>query len=141
MGKYLQITDVMKTLGTRLRAARKTAKLTQKELATRAGVSQSCIANLESGLRAQPRQIVAIARALNMSAELLESGSDATPPTAPAPAASAVHDLNTTYLSNPPGWPFSVALADLARLPIEQRQRLDGYMRGLIDATRAAKAA
>lgn len=70
------------SIAERLKSAREAADLRQEELASRAGVSQGTIANVESGLRKNPRELLAIARALNVNAEWLKSGKgprDATP--------------------------------------------------------------
>lgn len=50
------------------------AHMSQGNLAKAAGVSQSTIGNVEAGLRQQPRQLNAIAKALGLHAEWLESG-------------------------------------------------------------------
>ena len=71
------------TLAERLTAAREAAGLTQGELAARAGVSQGTIGNAESGLRRQPRGLVAIAAALNVRPEWLLSGKGAQLASAP----------------------------------------------------------
>lgn len=82
-----QITCVISTLAERLRDSRLEANLRQEQLASMAGVSQGTIANLESGTRKNPRELLGIARALGLNAEWLKTGkgpkhlapSDATP--------------------------------------------------------------
>ena len=59
----------------RMRQAREAGGLTQPELARRAGVSQGTIGNIESGARKQPRDLLAIAAALNVSPAWLATGS------------------------------------------------------------------
>lgn len=66
--------ELLRTLGGRVKWARGQRKLSQTELATQAGVSQGTIGNIESGVRKRPRELLAIARALNASAAWLESG-------------------------------------------------------------------
>lgn len=68
-----QITDVI-TIAERLKYARELAKLTQAQLADNAGVSQGTIANIESGIRKSPRELLEIAKALNIRPEWLKTG-------------------------------------------------------------------
>jgi len=75
----------MITLANRLREARAKAGLSQAKLAKLAGVSQSTIANIESGIRFEPQKAVQIARALGVSAEWLIEGRDTPVPTKKAP--------------------------------------------------------
>lgn len=64
----------LRTLAGRLKWARLQRKLSQTELARRAGVAQGTIGNLESGGRKDPRRIVEIAGALYCSPAWLASG-------------------------------------------------------------------
>lgn len=64
----------MNTIAERLKIAREAAKLTQPELAAKAGVSQGTIGNIESGLRKRPRDLLSIAAALGVNPEWLETG-------------------------------------------------------------------
>lgn len=68
-----KITGV-KTIAERLKLAREQSGLNQQELAKRAGVSQGTIGNIESGLRKQPRGLLEIAKALNVSPQWLSNG-------------------------------------------------------------------
>ena len=65
---------VVINISERLKEAREASGLKQQELATAAGVSQGTIANIESGFRKNPRELLAIAKALNVHAEWLKSG-------------------------------------------------------------------
>lgn len=58
-------------LGDTLRAARKAKKLTQAQLASKAGVTQGTIGNIESGFRGYGESLVDIARVLEVSPEHL----------------------------------------------------------------------
>lgn len=64
----------MNTLKDRLKYARELRGLSQGELATLAKCSQSAIGNVESGERDTLRNLVAVARALNCSADWLYDG-------------------------------------------------------------------
>lgn len=65
---------VVKTIAERLKQAREEKRLTQPELADRAGVSQGTIGNVEAGLRKNPRELLAIAAALDVEPEWLKTG-------------------------------------------------------------------
>ena len=67
------ITTVI-TIAERLKAAREEAGLTQEDVATAAGVAQGTVANIESGIRKNPRELLAIAKAVNVHPEWLKSG-------------------------------------------------------------------
>lgn len=78
-----QITYV-KTIAERLKSAREDLGLSQGELAKRAGVSQSTIANFEAGTRHSPRKLLAIAAALRVDPNWLETGKGSREPQAGA---------------------------------------------------------
>lgn len=75
------------TLKDRIHARRVALGLSQQQLAEKAGVSQVTIQHLESGRNATSKKLVEIARALNVSAEWLDSGKAASEPSNVAPAA------------------------------------------------------
>jgi transcriptional regulator with XRE-family HTH domain len=58
----------------RLSYARKVNGLSQQALATKAGIAQSTVGNIEAGERERPREITAIAKALGFNAEWLLDG-------------------------------------------------------------------
>lgn len=64
----------MNTLAERLTWARERLGLSQQEVADLAGVSQGTIANLETGFRRNPRELLAIAKAVKVSAEWMKTG-------------------------------------------------------------------
>jgi len=79
----------MNNLAERLIWAREQKGLTQDALAKQAGVSQSTIGNLESGIRQTARKIIEIAAALNVDPMWLASGQGVAKPSAtsePRPA-------------------------------------------------------
>lgn len=67
------------TLASRLRQTRLSLGISQKELATRSGVTQQMISKLERGEAAGSVDLVAIAGALQVTAEWLFSGAGAAP--------------------------------------------------------------
>lgn len=68
--------QLMPTLAHRIKTARQNAQLTQAQLAAKAGVRQSTIANLEAGTRKNPRELLEIAKALGVTPDALKYGSD-----------------------------------------------------------------
>ena len=64
----------MNTLKDRLFFARTLRGMTQAQLAKRVGCSQGTIGNVESGLRGTLRQVVTVARVLNVSSDWLADG-------------------------------------------------------------------
>lgn len=64
----------MKTLGERLQAARSHARLSQKELEDKTGVSQKTISKLERGAQTSTTKIVELARACGVRSEWLANG-------------------------------------------------------------------
>lgn len=68
------ITGVKTTIAERLTQSREAKGLTQEALARAAGVSQGTIGNIESGLRENPRELLAIAAAVGVSPQWLKSG-------------------------------------------------------------------
>lgn len=63
----------MRTFAERLKATREEQELSQVQLALRSGVSQSTIANIESGRNQGSKYILAIARALDVRPQWLEN--------------------------------------------------------------------
>lgn len=83
----------MKTIGQRLKHARKLARITQKQLAEASGVSQQMISKLESGKSQETTGVPGLARVLNCDLYWLYDGSgtppnDPTNPDSPADQAS-----------------------------------------------------
>lgn len=76
----------VKTLGERIKEEREAHGWSQQELASRAGVSQGTIGNLESGTRKTARNLVGIAVALSVRPEWLSTGKG-TKSGAPSPVA------------------------------------------------------
>lgn len=83
---------LVKTIAERLKTAREDLGLSQEQVASAAGVTQSTIGNIEAGLRKNPRELLAIAAAVKVSPEWLKtgrgdrkSGSVGAPPPAPPP--------------------------------------------------------
>jgi phage repressor protein C with HTH and peptisase S24 domain/DNA-binding XRE family transcriptional regulator len=68
------VMEELNTIGARVAWARQQRKLTQQQLADRAGVAQSTIGSVESGQRQKPRELNSIARALEASVLWMETG-------------------------------------------------------------------
>lgn len=66
--------DQLRTLGGRLKWARKKRQLSQAALAALAGVSQGTVGNIEAGIRDKPRELLSLAAALKVSPAWLETG-------------------------------------------------------------------
>jgi phage repressor protein C with HTH and peptisase S24 domain len=64
----------VKSIAERVKWARNERGLTQAQLAKAARVAQGTIGNLESGARERPRELLAIAQALAVNPEWIESG-------------------------------------------------------------------
>ena len=62
------------SIGSRLKQARKAERLTQEQLAAKAGLKQSTISDLENGKSASSTSIATLAHALGVSALWLETG-------------------------------------------------------------------
>lgn len=84
----------VKTIGERLAWARTRLGLTQKELATKAGVSQGTIGNIESGRGRDPREILAIASAAQVSANWLKTGKGGPRENVDTGLTGVAHDLS-----------------------------------------------
>lgn len=64
----------METIGTRLKIARKNARLTQAGLSAKSGITQQMISKLESGQSHQTTGVLSLARACGVSPDWLENG-------------------------------------------------------------------
>lgn len=69
-----QIDNIGMSIGTRTKQARKAAKMTQAELASRSGLKQSTISDLEVGKSQGTTYLASLAAALGVSALWLETG-------------------------------------------------------------------
>lgn len=100
------------TLAFRLRQARKNAGMTQQELADRAGMTRDAIAKIETGQSQQTRKIMAIAKALDVSAAWLQFG---------------VEEIDTLSKDS-----IEFALA-YQKLPKDQQETIDKLMKKMSD--------
>lgn len=80
---------LLTTLAMRLRNARKCLKWSQQDLATRAGTTQAVIQKIENGKSLRPRNIVAIAKALEVEPSWLMFGASETAEISPEAIAVA----------------------------------------------------
>lgn len=62
------------SIGTRIREARKSANMTQQQLAAKSGIKQATISELETGESAGSKYLASLADALGVSAFWLETG-------------------------------------------------------------------
>lgn len=117
----------------RLRRAREFRNLSQSALARACGLTQSAISNYENGTRKAPREILALANALNVEANWLLNGKGPmlkTPET-PLTATYQLHDSGTELIHN---WPFpSIAPNELQALSTAQRQELERALRLMLN--------
>jgi transcriptional regulator with XRE-family HTH domain len=116
MVKSAKATEQAQALGRRLRAERKKAKMTQKEVAKQIGCAQQTVLDLENGNVEWSRYLPDIAKFLGVSVAWLSTGEGPTdrPTTAGAPIPIVQWDFFT-----------SLATAD-AELSIEADDWLDG---------------
>lgn len=112
MNQERAILTTVKTIADRLREAREDLKLTQPELAKRARVSPGTIGNVEAGIRKEPRELLAIAAALNVDPQWLKTGRGHKRPQTTQFQAS---DHIKKYETSADSWPFSSELLAAAR--------------------------
>jgi transcriptional regulator with XRE-family HTH domain len=70
----VSVNNIGMSIGQRIRAARKNAKLTQAELAAKVGMKQGSLSELETGESTGTTLVASIAAALGVSALWLETG-------------------------------------------------------------------
>ncbi len=69
--------ELLKEMGARIMARRKSLKLTQEELAEKIGVSAQMISNLELGKKAiRPENLTKVCEVLQLSADFILTGSN-----------------------------------------------------------------
>jgi transcriptional regulator with XRE-family HTH domain len=119
----------VKHFSERLRHARQHRGLSQAGLARLCGLSQSAISNYENGTRRDAREILDLARALNVSVLWLRKG------------VGKMEFTDDTYLLSEPldgppivSWPFRLFSVDeVVALAESERDLLDRTMRHLLD--------
>lgn len=108
----------MSTLGQRVKEAREAVPMTQEALARAVGVSQGLIGQIESGKNQGSKHIAALARALNVSADWLETGTGERSRGTYIPPETVIHGRPiTTYNSLeelPPESTVMIAHVDVA---------------------------
>ncbi|HRL22995.1 helix-turn-helix domain-containing protein [Alcaligenes sp. SDU_A2] len=120
----------MKHFSERLRHARLQRGLSQAELARLCNLSQSAISNYESGTRRDAREILDLAKALNVSAQWLKSGLG--PMEISLGGALVLHDAG----DGPPivTWPFGrFSVDEVVALSSQDRDHLDQTIRHLLN--------
>lgn len=124
----------MKNFSERLRHARQQRGLSQAGLARLYSLSQSAISNYENGTRRDAREILDLAKALNVSVHWLRNGA----------GAMDLRQGNELSLQEPTDglpivtWPFSqFSVNEIVALPAAERELLERTIRHLIDGMRA----
>lgn len=121
------ITDV-NHIAQRLLEARLSMKWTQGQLASAAGVSQGTIGNIESGLRKDPRELLAIASALGVSPDWLKTGKGSKQPASPTTVPTSLEDA------------IGLLAGLLNAMGDDQRNRVEQRMRTFIQAPDSQRA-
>ncbi|HEY0062490.1 MAG TPA: XRE family transcriptional regulator [Telluria sp.] len=89
------------SIGTRIREARRIAKLTQKELASKVGMSQAALSELETGESEGSTLVASIASALGVNALWLESGKGTQGPGPGGLAPGEYQEVEVVHAGNP----------------------------------------
>ena len=124
----------VKNFSERLRHARQQRGLSQAELARLCNLSQSAISNYESGARRDAREILDLAKALNVSAQWLKSGLG--PMEISVGGALVMHEPD----GGPPivTWPFSrFSVDEIVALSGKDREHLDQTIRHLLNGMKS----
>lgn len=103
------------SIGSRIREARKAAKLTQKALASKVGMTQGALSELETGESQSSTLLPSMAAALGVSALWLETGKGAMAPDQPTPG-----ELASPFVDGPGDIPGarSVRVGDVETVAI-----------------------
>ncbi|MAL02206.1 MAG: hypothetical protein CL536_08715 [Alcaligenaceae bacterium] len=126
------------TLAERLRYARNLRKLTQKELAKRANVSQGAISNFENQLRYHPRDILQLALALNVNPIWLLNGTLPMEIEIKIPVDSGAKKIGEPTLHYT--WPFQQILpVDYFSLPAEKRDLVEAMALTMLNQKASGK--
>ncbi|MEJ2803827.1 helix-turn-helix transcriptional regulator [Comamonadaceae bacterium PP-2] len=125
INQFMTITNV-NTLKDRLIFARGLRGISQADLAKRAGCAQGTIGNVESGERKSLRELVAVARALQVSPDWLYDGKGPRPDLPP---------LNTSSnLAEAESWPFRrVTPAQWRTISADAVDRIESYVEFELD--------
>jgi len=141
----------VKKFSDRLRHARELRGYTQQSLARAAGMSQSAVASYENGERKSSRGLLALAAALNVEPQWLDTGKG--PMSALRPPHDALSNPYAAALAAPPGgavmepgasalpgygagdWPFTgVARTHYERLTDQDKRYLEAIIAAFMDA-------
>lgn len=150
----------VKTFSDRLKHARDLRRLTQKDLARQARVSQSAIASYESGQRQTSRSVRKLAKALKVELEWLELGKGEMEKADKAAGAYALpaSGASAAFLMEPgrasasgkaraglaaaPGWPFAAVPPErYEALAARDRQLLESLVLAFVESCHAQYAA
>ena len=121
----------MNTFAQRLRYTRTQRGFTQEKLALLSGLSQSAIASYESGLRHQTRNLLCLAKALNVNPLWLEQGL--------GPMNLTVQEIHKNYN---PSWPFTqISLEDFNALTTQDQRLIENVILSVMDHLKEHKNA
>lgn len=126
MIEQIQTITNVKTLQERLIHARSLRGYSQAELARKAGCAQGTIGNVESGERKTLRELVSVARALEVSVDWLYDGKGPEPQT--LRTGGTIAEFKPSDPS--PSWPFkSLSPLDFDGLSAQSLDRIESFIR------------
>lgn len=130
--------DDLSTFGGRLRWARTRKNLTQKQLESRTGVSQSSIAGIETGGQAGSSYVARLALALGVTSLWLSEGRG---PRLSGPSSVAERDAVEEFASEIEHWPFHDLHPTFKKLTKKEQGVVEKSVRTLIQSLADEKGA
>src|SRR5690625_6757822 len=128
------IGDVPHEFPQRLKELRRNRGLSQKQLAALCRLSQSAISNTENGTRVLAREILSLARALDVSPQWLAEGRGPTDPPSYYPPLTEPTHLHACH------WPFKTLRPEAFSTLTESEQAIvEETLKGLLEALKKNK--